>query len=89
LLGVLLSVGAITGDLIESFFKRRLSKEPGESLVPWDQIDHVVGAYLFVLPVAFYALTWQLFLCSIMLTFFLHVIINHIAFYLHIRKEKW
>jgi CDP-2,3-bis-(O-geranylgeranyl)-sn-glycerol synthase len=89
LLGILLSVGAITGDLVESFFKRRLNKESGESFVPWDQIDHVMGAYLFALPIAFYALTWRLFLCSIILTFFLHVIINHIAFYLHIRKEKW
>ena len=88
-IGVLLSVGAITGDLIESFFKRRLNKESGESFVPWDQIDHVIGAYIFVLPIAFYSLTWELFLCSLVITFFLHVIINHIAFYLGIRNEKW
>jgi len=89
LLGILLSVGAITGDLVESFFKRRLDKGSGESLIPWDQIDHVIGAYIFVLPIAFYALTWQLFLCSALVTFFLHVIINHIAFYIGIRNEKW
>jgi CDP-2,3-bis-(O-geranylgeranyl)-sn-glycerol synthase len=89
LLGILLGFGAITGDLVESFFKRRLNKESGESFVPWDQIDHVIGAYIFVLPIAFYFVTWKLFLCSLIITFFLHVIINHIAFYLNIRGEKW
>jgi CDP-2,3-bis-(O-geranylgeranyl)-sn-glycerol synthase len=89
LLGVLLGFGAITGDLIESFLKRRVGMDSGESFVPWDQIDHVIGAYIFVLPIVFYALTWKLFLCSIIITFFLHVIINHISFYMNIRQEKW
>jgi len=88
-LGILLSFGAITGDLIESFFKRRMNKDSGQSFVPWDQIDHVMGAYLFALPIVFNFISWQLFLCSLIITFFLHVIINHIAFYLHIRNEKW
>jgi CDP-2,3-bis-(O-geranylgeranyl)-sn-glycerol synthase len=89
LLGVLLGLGAISGDLIESFLKRRAGMDSGKSLVPWDQIDHVIGAYLFVIPITLYYLTWQLFLCSLIATFFLHIVINHIAFYLDIRKEKW
>jgi CDP-2,3-bis-(O-geranylgeranyl)-sn-glycerol synthase len=88
-LGVLLSFGAITGDLVESFFKRRLNKDSGQSMIPWDQIDHVMGAYLFSLPITFYFISWKLFLCSLIITFFLHVIINHIAFYFGIRNEKW
>jgi CDP-2,3-bis-(O-geranylgeranyl)-sn-glycerol synthase len=89
LIGLLMGLGAITGDLIESFFKRRINVNPGESLKPWDQIDLVLGAYLFVLPITYLYLSWSVFLCSIIMTFFLHVLVNHIAFYLHIRNEKW
>ncbi len=89
LLGLLMGLGAITGDLIESFFKRRLSVNPGESLKPWDQIDLVIGAYIFVVPLLYAQLSWTLFLCSIIITFFLHVLSNHTAFYLRIRNEKW
>ncbi|MGV8172391.1 MAG: CDP-archaeol synthase [Candidatus Woesearchaeota archaeon] len=92
LIGVLMGVGAITGDLIESFFKRRLNIGSGETFVPWDQTDLVIGAYLFMLPFVYIfkvAISWQLFLCSILTTFFLHIIANHLAFYLNIRKEKW
>ncbi|MGV8086359.1 MAG: CDP-archaeol synthase [Candidatus Woesearchaeota archaeon] len=88
-LGILMGLGAITGDLIESFFKRRLNIDSGKSFVPWDQIDLVIGAYIFVLPIAYLYLTWQIFLISVIISFFLHVITNHIAFYLNIRKEKW
>lgn len=89
LLGVLMGLGAITGDLIESFIKRRLNIASGQSFVPWDQIDLVLGAYLFVLPILYLYLTWQIFLISIVISFCLHVITNHISFYLNIRKEKW
>jgi len=89
LLGVFMGAGAITGDLIESFFKRRLNVESGESFVPWDQIDLVIGAYIFVFPFVYLFISWQIFLCSIVITFCLHVIVNHIAFYSHIRNEKW
>jgi CDP-2,3-bis-(O-geranylgeranyl)-sn-glycerol synthase len=87
--GALMGFGAIFGDLVESFFKRRLGRGPGERFVPWDQIDLVFGAYIFVTPVIYFVISWQLFLCSIIVTFFLHVITNHAAYYLNIRKEKW
>lgn len=89
LLGALMGLGAITGDLVESFFKRRLNIESGSSFVPWDQIDLIIGAYIFVLPLVYFYLTWQIVIISIIISFFLHVITNHIAFYLNIRKEKW
>jgi CDP-2,3-bis-(O-geranylgeranyl)-sn-glycerol synthase len=89
LLGVLLGFGAIAGDVIESFFKRRLNVDSGASMAPWDQIDLAIGAYLFVFPFVYIFLSWQLFLSSIIITFFLTVIVNHISFYLHIRNERW
>lgn len=87
--GALMGFGAIFGDLAESFIKRRKGVNPGEKFVPWDQTDLVIGAYLLTLPILYSLITWKLFLCSIIVTFFLHVITNHVAYYLHIRKEKW
>ena len=89
LLGILMGFGAIAGDLVESFFKRRLNIDSGKSFVPWDQIDLVIGAYIFALPIVYWYLTWQIVIISIVISFFLHVITNHISFYLKIRREKW
>jgi CDP-2,3-bis-(O-geranylgeranyl)-sn-glycerol synthase len=89
IIGALLGFGAIAGDLIESFFKRRLSVGSGERFVPWDQTDLVIGAYLFSLPILYPFVSWYMFLISMVATFFLHILVNHAAFYLHIRKERW
>ncbi|HDQ05614.1 MAG TPA: CDP-2,3-bis-(O-geranylgeranyl)-sn-glycerol synthase [Candidatus Bathyarchaeota archaeon] len=51
-LGFALSLGALTGDLIESFIKRRINRAPGSSLPVADQIDFVLGAFLFSIPVS-------------------------------------
>lgn len=45
-IGFLFSFGAISGDLIESFLKRKMNIIAGESWVPWDQIDYVLGAII-------------------------------------------
>jgi len=87
LFGLLMGFGALTGDLIKSFFKRRLGFEPGAKFVPFDQTDFVVGALLFIMPI--FQLTLKIFLVSLLLSFVLHIIVNHLAFYLKIRNEKW
>jgi CDP-2,3-bis-(O-geranylgeranyl)-sn-glycerol synthase len=35
--------GALIGDIIESFFKRRRGKKRGENWIPFDQIDFILG----------------------------------------------
>lgn len=39
-----LCFGALLGDIIESFFKRRVGKNRGEDWIPFDQIDFIIGA---------------------------------------------
>jgi len=51
-LGFALSLGALTGDLTESFIKRRLNRSPGSPLPVADQIDFILGAILFSIPVS-------------------------------------
>ena len=52
LLGFVMSLGALTGDIVESFIKRRLNRSPGISLPVADQIDFILGAFLFSIPVS-------------------------------------
>ena len=40
-------VGALLGDIIESFFKRRIGKNRGENWIPFDQIDFILGVLFF------------------------------------------
>ncbi len=49
-LGSLLGLGAIMGDSIKSFFKRQLNITPGNSWIPFDQVDYIVGGLIFSLP---------------------------------------
>ena len=47
ILGFMLGLGAILGDSVKSFFKRRTGREGGAPWVPFDQLDFVLGGLLF------------------------------------------
>lgn len=87
LIGILMGFGAIFGDLVESFVKRRLNYNPGKSFVPWDQIDFVIGALIFIYPLVRIGLNKIIII--LVISFVLHIIVNHSAFYIGMRKEKW
>jgi len=87
LLGFLFGFGAIFGDLIESFIKRRLNLKSGEKFIPWDQLDFVIGALIFVNLII--DITWKIVLFIIVISIIGHILVNHAAYYLKIRKEKW
>jgi CDP-2,3-bis-(O-geranylgeranyl)-sn-glycerol synthase len=74
LLGFLLSLGALTGDLVESFFKRRLNCAPGSSLPVADQIDFILGASIFSIPVL--PPSFLRFLIILLITIPIHLLTN-------------
>lgn len=43
LLGMSIGLGALLGDLVKSYFKRRTGRAGGKPWVPFDQLDFVVG----------------------------------------------
>ncbi len=86
-IGFLLGLGAIVGDALESFFKRRVGIKPGRPWVPFDQIDFIIGALIFVSLYSFPG--WDIAITVILLSFFLHILVNHLAYYMGIRKERW
>ncbi len=87
LFGFLMGSGAIIGDLVESFFKRRMGIDSGKPWIPFDQLDYTIGALLFVSFIFFPGL--DVMITALVMNFFLHIIVNHAAFWLKIRNEKW
>ena len=85
--GFLLGLGAILGDAIESYFKRKEGFKPGESWMPWDQIDFAIGA--LVLSWYFYVPKAGIAFIIVFFTFFLHLLISRIGWWLGIKKTKW
>jgi CDP-2,3-bis-(O-geranylgeranyl)-sn-glycerol synthase len=86
LLGFVISLGALVGDLIESFIKRRLDLPPGSSLPIGDQLDFVGGALLFSLVVSPPSLLTILLILVITLP--IHFLTNLLAELLGIKRKR-
>ncbi len=87
LLGALLGFGALLGDSVKSFFKRRVGIRPGGRWIPFDQIDFVIGAFLLIWPLA--PLSWQVWLLALALHPALTIGVKHLGYYIGINDEKW
>lgn len=86
-LGVLLGLGAMVGDLVESFIKRRINIPPGQLWFPFDQIDWILGALGF--SSILYLPSLPLLLIIMGLGFGLHPIANYGGYLLGIKKNKF
>ena len=86
LLGLLLSLGALTGDLVESFIKRRLNRSPGSSLPVADQLDFILGAFLFSIPVSPPSLLAALII--LLVTIPIHLLTNLGAALLNMKNKR-
>jgi CDP-2,3-bis-(O-geranylgeranyl)-sn-glycerol synthase len=87
LFGFLISFGAIFGDLLFAFFKRRQNIQPGEPWIPFDQINYVIGAFLILTP--FFKLPISVWFTILILTFFLHILGNHLGYWLGWQENRW
>jgi len=88
LLGFALSLGALIGDLFDSFIKRRLVLPPGASFPILDQLDFVVGALLFSLMVPPLP-PLNLILIIIVITPPIHLLTNVLAFFFGFKSKPW
>jgi CDP-2,3-bis-(O-geranylgeranyl)-sn-glycerol synthase len=87
LIGLLLGFGALFGDTIKSFFKRRIGIEPGKKWIPFDQIDYTCGAIL--LSFFLWQPSFGFILVSIIFNLLMHILFNYLGFWLGIRKSAW
>jgi len=87
LIGLALGAGAMGGDLVKSFFKRLRGLAPGESWIPADQLDFMLGALIFAWPWA--QLAWLDVIAVIVVSFVGDIAVNHMSYRLKIRDSKW
>lgn len=86
LIGFLLGFGALLGDALGSFLKRRLGIGRGEPAPILDQLDFIIVALILVSPVI--ELNWIFIVFALLLTLFIHLITNTCAYLLGL-KDVW
>lgn len=83
--GGLMGFGALVGDAIESFFKRRRGIRPGNSWFPLDQTDYIIGGLLFVYPLVQPPLK---FMAVVLVLYFgLHLLGSYIGFLVGLKDK--
>lgn len=85
--GFLLGLGALSGDLVKSFFKRRLRIASGAVFFPFDQIDFLVGALLF--GMCYFFPSFSHLVVLFFLTPLLHFLVNVLGYFLGMKKVWW
>lgn len=86
--GLMAVLGALIGDIVSSFFKRRIGLERGAPLPLVDQLDFYVGATAFMIAVGWKP-EWKLVALGAIIIVILHKLTNLIAYYLHLKDVPW
>jgi CDP-2,3-bis-(O-geranylgeranyl)-sn-glycerol synthase len=97
LIVILLAVGAMVGDLVGSYIKRRLNKPRGAKLSVLDQFDFLIIAWVLVLIFNWnwyferyiYGLNIIGLIFILILTLILHRFTNIVGYKLGKKKEPW
>ena len=88
-----LTAGAMLGDLLGSFIKRRLGLKRGAPLPIVDQLNFVVGAWLLLLLFArnwfIASFTSEIIVIVIVITPLMHLLTNYIGFKLGRKDVPW
>lgn len=88
-----LASGSLFGDMFKSFFKRRLGMKRGASLPLVDQLDFVLGAWVFTYlsSPGWFAInfTRDIMVAVLVLTPLLHLTTNVVGYIIGVKKEPW
>ena len=85
--GFAISLGAVLGDLLGAFIKRRLNMTPGRLFPVVDQLDFVLGA--LVLSYYLLPMSWLSILIVVIVTPPIHLGTNLGAYLVGIKKTYW
>lgn len=80
-----MSFGALAGDAMKSFFKRRVGIKSGATWFPFDQLDYIIGGLLFVLPFGSPSLALAGTVC--VSYFCLHIVSTNIGYRLGLKSS--
>lgn len=87
LFSVFIPLGALLGDLTGAFIKRRIGIAPGGLLPIVDQVDFVVGAIVFSIPLSI--ISWQLTVTVLLITPPIHLFTNYLAYKMKLKRNPW
>ena len=87
LVGLVLGVGAMGGDIAKSYVKRRVGIAPGARWIPADQLDFVIGALVLIAPMA--RIGWLDVSLVLAISFVGDLAVNQVAFRLGVRDTAW
>ncbi len=86
-LGFLLALGALLGDLLGSFIKRRLGIKRGDAALGLDQLSFVVLALLAASPLTLPS--WEIVLTIIIITLPIHLATNFGGYKLGLKSRPY
>jgi len=85
--GFMIALGAVLGDLLGAFVKRRLKMKPGSPFPVVDQLDFVLGG--LILGSLIFPMSWAAILLVVLATPPIHLGTNFGAYLLGIKKTYW
>lgn len=80
-----MGLGALFGDAVKSFFKRRRGLKPGENWLPFDQIDYVIGGLIFVYPLVGFTFLQAVMVLALYSA--LHLVVNYVGYLIGMRQN--
>ena len=86
-LGFMLGLGAMIGDSAGSFVKRRLGLKRGAKAPGIDQLDFVLGAFLFAGLIGVF--NWKYLVIALVVTPLLHWLASIAGYRLKLKREPW
>ncbi|MEM5871511.1 MAG: CDP-2,3-bis-(O-geranylgeranyl)-sn-glycerol synthase [Candidatus Aenigmatarchaeota archaeon] len=87
ILGAWLGLGAMIGDIMGSFVKRRLGIPRGKPAPLLDQLDFIFGMLLFLSLIS--PIKWEWILILVIITPALHLLANFIAYSLKLKNVPY
>lgn len=85
--GPLAGLGAILGDLVKSFFKRRLDIASGRPWPVFDNLDFIVGFFVFTWWLVWPQ--WPVVATVFLITLILHPLTNIVGYAIGFKKVWW
>jgi len=86
-LGALMGFGALVGDSVESFIKRRIGIKSGRPFPVFDQIDFPIGALLFASIIVEFDLGFMAL--AVVISGILSFLADVVGYFLGIKKVWW
>jgi CDP-2,3-bis-(O-geranylgeranyl)-sn-glycerol synthase len=84
-LGLVFAIGALGGDAIKSFFKRRRNKAPGQAWLPYDLVDHIVGAAVLTMP--FVLFDWWVYPVVFVIWLLINLFVSYSGYLIQIKER--